>query len=132
MTAEARRPSVAGAAVQDLGEMTRGLESGTPLELPRGGEPPELAVRTPDTGEVVTLPRDSQIARVLHAVQAYADRWGAGVTAYEIARELDLQQNVAARRLRDLERLGFVVDTGHRRPGSSSRQLICWRPAAAT
>lgn len=55
----------------------------------------------------------------------------AGGTAYEIQLRLAYtghapQQSVIARRLTDLRDLGFVVDTGQRRPGSSGRQLICW------
>lgn len=55
-----------------------------------------------------------------------------GATAYEVQAVLAYtghapQQSVIARRLTDLRDLGLVVDSGVRRPGSSGRQLICWK-----
>lgn len=55
-----------------------------------------------------------------------------GATAYEVQALLAYsghapQQSVIARRLSDLRDLGLVVDSGVRRPGSSGRQLICWK-----
>lgn len=35
--------------------------------------------------------------------------------------------NVVARRLTDLHRLGLIAPTGDTLPGSTGRQLTCWR-----
>ncbi len=55
-------------------------------------------------------------------------RWRSelGTTAYEVSLAYPIQQNVAARRLRDLCELGFVKDSGRTRPGSSGRHGIVW------
>lgn len=51
-----------------------------------------------------------------------------GVTAWEVVRWSghNLQQNVIAKRCTELRELGLIVDSGHTRPGSSGRRLICW------
>jgi hypothetical protein len=70
-----------------------------------------------------------------HIARQAAEVWGIverrphhQATAYEIAQVTGyrVQQNVAARRLRDLERTGHVRDTGQVRPGSSGRMCIVW------
>ena len=49
-------------------------------------------------------------------------------TAYDVHRFLGrvIQQNVIAKRCTELRELGLIADSGHTRPGSSGRRLICW------
>jgi hypothetical protein len=61
---------------------------------------------------------------------------GRGATAWDVVRRWSLantkppMQNVVARRLTDLEQLGFVEVTGDERPGSSSRMQKVHYPTA--
>jgi predicted ArsR family transcriptional regulator len=65
----------------------------------------------------------TQRQEVLAAIDAAGNY---GCTAYELADWLGIQQNVAARRCTDLERLGLIRTNGETRPGSSSRKLLVW------
>lgn len=49
-----------------------------------------------------------------------------GGTAWDVARSIGCQQNVAARRLKDLEEMGYVTRTSRTRPGSGGVGLIVW------
>lgn len=68
-----------------------------------------------------------ECARVLGVVRHLCAFGADGVTAWEVARELDAQQNCVARRLRDLADHDLVVASGDRRPGPSGRLQQVWR-----
>jgi len=63
-------------------------------------------------------------ARVLRAL---LDVWPQGLTDYELAALVGLQQNSAGKRRGELRDAGFVEDTGERRPAPSGSLAIVWR-----
>ena len=50
-----------------------------------------------------------------------------GLTDYELADLMDRQQNSAGKRRGELVQLGFVEDSGRRRPAPSGASAIVWR-----
>jgi len=69
-----------------------------------------------------------QRTAVLNVVRALYGTPYDGATAWDCARSIGAQQSVMARRLLDLEELGYVRRTTRTRPGSSGRALIVWVP----
>ena len=53
--------------------------------------------------------------------------WPHGATKDEIAQATSLDSVAVARRMRDLERAGLVLDTGGTRRSASGRQATVWR-----
>lgn len=112
-----------------------------PPELPKAepANPPlghaGARATDPDTSktaaEVVDNRVTEQCLQVLWALVQCETHGGHGATAHEVVLRLAYggrapQQNVAARRLTTLQRVGLVRDTGDRRPGSSPAPLIVW------
>lgn len=85
------------------------------------------------TPEVLSKQR-SDVLCVLLEVHRRND--GRGATAWDVVRRWSFasakppMQNVVARRLTDLEQLGFVEVNGEERPGSSSRMQKVHYPTA--
>lgn len=71
-----------------------------------------------------------QCRQVLEAV-AWSPATAYDVVVHLQSRRRSIQQSVAARRLTDLARAGFVADTGDTRPGSTGRPLTVWRATDA-
>lgn len=100
--------------------------------------PPAARVTDPATShQALASMRDhlsAQQALVLAVVRTHP-RYG--VTAWEVVqvvREshgMDLQQNVVARRLTDLERADLIEPAPYTRPGRSHRQLRVYLPREA-
>jgi len=82
--------------------------------------------RTPDqetsveAGRVVRL---TDRARALDVLKEHPD----GLTDYELADLMNRQQNSAGKRRGELVQLGFVEDSGQRRPAPSGSRAIVWR-----
>ena len=62
-------------------------------------------------------------ARALQVHRANPD----GLTDYELADLMGRQQNSAGKRRGELVELGYVVDSGTRRPAPSGAKAIVWR-----
>jgi DNA-binding transcriptional ArsR family regulator len=66
---------------------------------------------------------DTHRARVLATLRAHRD----GLTDFELADLLGLQQTSAGKRRGELRDQGLVIDSGRRRPAPSGSLAIVWR-----
>lgn len=81
--------------------------------------------------------RCAEVLRALTALLTEGPPPGApdhGATCYEVTRRLrlngvDTEQNIVARRLKDLEEHADVSRTGHTRPGRTGRHQVLWTTA---
>lgn len=80
-----------------------------------------------DTSEAAAEYIDEHCGRLQRMVLDYITAQGpAGATDEEIQRGLELRQNTARPRRRELELKGFVIDSGRRRMLASGRVGIVW------
>lgn len=97
---------------------------------------PSAGVRATDPGTsrdaAEAMSAESLAKQSLAVLRCVHDAGGVGVTASAIAKALTtdswrpVQQNVVARRLTDLYRMGLIRKTGITRPGASGRQLTVY------
>jgi DNA-binding transcriptional ArsR family regulator len=99
--------------------------NGDQLELP-GVEP---VARSTDPGTSWAAAHDAtpkaptHRARVLQALRSIPG----GLTDYELAELVGLQQNSAGKRRGELRDAGLVEDSGRRRPAPSGSKAIVWK-----
>jgi hypothetical protein len=97
-------------------------------DLPLFNAPPVARTSDPDTSheaEDALASRGHQVWQVVHAAYLYRDM--AGVTQDEAADRTGLTTHEAGRRLSDAVAMGYLEDTGLRRPGQSGRAQMVRR-----
>ena len=86
---------------------------------------PNVRNTDPDTSHMAAAPdRASDRIRVLEALKDAADN---GLTDFELGVIVGRQQTSAGKRRGELRDLGFVYDSGLRRPAPSGSLAIVWR-----
>lgn len=76
-----------------------------------------------DAASDASIKADTHRARVLATLRSHPD----GLTDFELAECLGLQQTSAGKRRGELRDKGLVEDTGLRRPAPSGSLAIVWR-----
>lgn len=89
--------------------------------------PPNVRASDPDTSRAAAtlspLRRSTDRYRALETLQAHPE----GLTDYELADLMGRQQNSAGKRRGELVVLGYVRDSGRRRPAPSGSKAIVWQ-----
>lgn len=89
-------------------------------DLPLFGAPPIARTDDKATSHAAAEAMSSRGRLVRVVLEAFADAGATGLTADEVSALVPFDG--AWKRISDCERLGYVSDTGGRRPGSSGRQ----------
>jgi CRP-like cAMP-binding protein len=92
-----------------------------------------LVARSTDPGTSWAAAHDATPKAVTHRARVLAELRRVhplGLTDYELAARLGLQQNSAGKRRGELRDRGLVEDSGERRPAPSGSKAIVWRLVA--
>jgi hypothetical protein len=86
--------------------------------------PPNVRNTDPDTSHAAAaVNRDTDRARALAVHRQHPD----GLTDFELGDLMGRQQTSAGKRRGELVALGFICDSGTRRPAPSGSSAIVWR-----